>query len=48
MSGVKAGIMVSNQQFEGVDMVKALDEQIVMIGWPATVAGIPTSPGSII
>jgi hypothetical protein len=46
MSGVKAGIMVSNQQFEGVDMVSALEEQIVMVrlardrGWDSS------SPGS--
>ena len=45
MAGVKAGIMVSNQQFEGVDMVKALDEQIVMIrlardhGWDSYFTG---------
>ena len=45
MPGVKAGIMVSNQQFEGVDMVKALDEQIVMVrlarvrGWDSYFAG---------
>ncbi len=45
MRGVKAGIMVSNQQFEGVDMVHALDEQIEMIrlardhGWDSYFAG---------
>ena len=31
MSGVKAGFMVSNQQRESVDMVSALEEQIVMV-----------------
>ena len=31
MSGVKAGIMLSNQQFEGTDMVSALEEQLVML-----------------
>ena len=45
MLGVKAGIMLSNQQFEGVDMVKALDEQIVVVrqardsGWDSYFAG---------
>jgi alkanesulfonate monooxygenase SsuD/methylene tetrahydromethanopterin reductase-like flavin-dependent oxidoreductase (luciferase family) len=45
MTGVKAGIMVSNQQFEGVDMVTALEEQIVMVrlardrGWDSYFAG---------
>src|SRR5215471_2497337 len=45
MSGVKAGIMVSNQQFEGVDMVSALEEQIVMVrlardrGWDSFFSG---------
>ena len=34
MSGVKAGFMITNQQFEGVDMVSALEEQIARIaGW---------------
>ena len=45
MSGVKAGIMLSNQQFEGADMVSALEEQIVMLrlardrGWDAYFCG---------
>jgi alkanesulfonate monooxygenase SsuD/methylene tetrahydromethanopterin reductase-like flavin-dependent oxidoreductase (luciferase family) len=45
MSGVKAGIMVSNQQREGVDMVTALEEQIMMVrlardrGWDSYFAG---------
>ena len=45
MSGIKAGIMVSNQQFEGVDMVSALEEQIVMVrlardrGWDSYFTG---------
>jgi alkanesulfonate monooxygenase SsuD/methylene tetrahydromethanopterin reductase-like flavin-dependent oxidoreductase (luciferase family) len=45
MSGVKAGIMLSNQQFEGVDMVSALEDQIVMIrlardrGWNSYFTG---------
>ena len=45
MTGIKAGIMVSNQQFEGVDMVSALEEQIVMVrlardrGWDSYFAG---------
>ena len=45
MRGVNAGIMLSNQQFEGVDMVKALDEQIIVVrqardsGWDSYFAG---------
>ena len=45
MSGVKAGIMVSNQQFETEDMVSKLEEQIVMVrmardrGWDSYFAG---------
>ena len=31
MSRIKAGILLSNQQFEGADMVSALEEQIVML-----------------
>jgi len=45
MTGVKAGIMVGNQQFEGADMVSALEEQIVMVrlardrGWDSFFCG---------
>jgi alkanesulfonate monooxygenase SsuD/methylene tetrahydromethanopterin reductase-like flavin-dependent oxidoreductase (luciferase family) len=45
MSGVKAGIMLTNQQFEGVDMVSALQEQLVMLhlardrGWDSFFSG---------
>ncbi|MCC7485017.1 MAG: LLM class flavin-dependent oxidoreductase [Burkholderiales bacterium] len=45
MSGVKAGIMVGNQHFEGVDMVSALEEQITMVrlardrGWDGFFCG---------
>ena len=45
MSGVKAGIMLSNQQFEGADMVSALEKQIVMLrlardrGWDSFFCG---------
>lgn len=45
MSGVKAGLMLSNQQFEGVDMVGALEEQLVMLrlardrGWDSYFCG---------
>ena len=45
MTGVKAGIMVSNQQFDTVDMVSALEEQIMMVrmardrGWDSYFAG---------
>ena len=42
---VKAGIMLSNQQFEGADMVAALDEQLAMLrfardsGWDSYFSG---------
>ena len=45
MSGVKAGIMLTNQQREGTDMVSALEEQIVMVriardrGWDSFFSG---------
>ena len=31
MNGVKAGIMLSAQYFEGADMMSALEEQIAMV-----------------
>ena len=45
MSGVKAGIMLSAQYFEGADMVSALEEQIAMVrlardsGWDSFFSG---------
>ena len=45
MTGIKAGIMVSNQQFDHVDMVSALEEQFVMTrlardrGWDSYFTG---------
>ena len=45
MPGIKAGLMVSNQQFEGVDMVSALEDQYVMVrlardrGWDSYFTG---------
>ena len=45
MSGVKAGIMLSAQYFEGADMVSALEEQIEMVrlardrGWDSYFCG---------
>ena len=45
MSGVKAGIMLSAQYFEGANMVSALDEQIEMVrfardrGWDSYFSG---------
>lgn len=45
MSGVKAGIMLSNQQREGTDMVGALEEQLMMLrlardgGWDSYFCG---------
>jgi alkanesulfonate monooxygenase SsuD/methylene tetrahydromethanopterin reductase-like flavin-dependent oxidoreductase (luciferase family) len=45
MSGVKAGIMLSAQYFEGADMVSALEEQIAMVrlardrGWDSYFCG---------
>ena len=45
MSGVKAGIMLSNQQFEGADMVSALEDQLAMVrlardrGWDSYFCG---------
>ena len=45
MSGVKAGFMITNQQFEGTDMVSALEEQIAMVrlardrGWDSFFSG---------
>ena len=45
MCAVKAGIMLSNQQFEGADMVSALEEQLVMLrlardrGWDSYFCG---------
>jgi hypothetical protein len=45
MSGVKTGIMLSAQSFEGADMVRALEEQIEMVrlardrGWDSYFCG---------
>ncbi|HET7157577.1 MAG TPA: LLM class flavin-dependent oxidoreductase, partial [Burkholderiales bacterium] len=45
MIGVKAGIMLSAQYFEGADMMSALDEQIEMVrlardrGWDSYFSG---------